>query len=329
MYVDWHCHWVSPALVSHLRRRVSAPHLVATDSGLTRLYMPRGELEFDPDLHDVSVMMTRMRAAGIDHSVLSLAGLFGVDTLPATEAVPLLGSYNRDLASLCRTNPGRFSGLAALPLHDLRHAERVLETALAEGLIGAVLPINAFRNPTDVMELRPLLDCLNRHRAHLFVHPGPWPGRAFTEAIVDTSSALNTALRHSVLGVQAAISEAMLTLCLTDCLDPYPDMTVQVANLGGNLAWLAERMNHLQQRRVPDAQSPSQRLSRVYVDTATFGPLAIDLAARVFGADRLLFGTDAPIFGREHSRNGLEGSRAASIVFDTSLRLLTRHRSSL
>lgn len=302
---------------------------MTTGPGSTRLCMPRGELEFGVDYHDVSLIHMRMRAAGIDHGVLSLAGLFGLDTLPANEAVPLLSSYNRDLADLCRTNATQFSGLAALPLHDLNQAERELESALAAGLIGAILPIDAFRNPADVLELRPLLGCLNRHGAHLFLHPGPWPGSAYTGATVDTSSALNTALRHSVLGVQAAISEAMLTLCLTDCLDPYPHLTVQVANLGGNLAWLAERMDHLQQLRAPDARSPSKQFGRVYVDTATFGPRAIDLAAKVFGADRLLFGTDAPIFDRDHSRNGLEASLVGPTVFDTSWRLLIRFRPSL
>lgn len=302
---------------------------MSSGSGSTRLRMPRGELEFGEDYYDVSLIHMRMRAAGIDHGVLSLAGLFGLDTLPANEAVPLLGLYNRDLADLCRKNPTRFSGLAALPLHDLYQAERELETALSAGLIGAILPIDAFRNPTDVEELRPLLSCLNRYGAHLFLHPGPWTGSAYAGATVDATSALNTALRHSVLGVQAAISEAMLTLCLTDCLDPYPELTVQVANLGGNLPWLVERMDHLQQLRAPDAQVPSKRFSRVHVDTATFGPHAIDLAAKVFGADRLLFGTDAPIFDRDHSRNGLEASLVGPTVFDTSWRLLTRYRPSL
>nr|WP_245584225.1 amidohydrolase family protein [Saccharospirillum impatiens] len=270
-----------------------------------------------------------MDAAGIDHGVLSLAGLFGVDTLPASEAVPLLTGYNRDLAELCRTYPKRFSGLAALPLQDLDQAKHELETAIASGLIGAILPIDAFRSPTDVAILHPLLACLNRLGAHLFLHPGPWPGRTYPAAIEDVSSPLNTALRHSVLSVQAAVSEAMLTLCLTDCLSPYPDLTVQVANLGGNLAWLVERMDHLQQLRAPDSLPPGEQLGRVCVDTATFGPRAIDMAAEVFGVDRLLFGTDAPIFDRDQSRNGLEASRVGSDVLAASWRLLTRYRTEI
>jgi hypothetical protein len=88
-------------------------------------------------------------------------------------------------------------------------------------------------------------------------------------------------------------------------------------------------MDHLQQLREPGATRPGAQLGKVFVDTATFGPRAINLAAEVFGTDRLLFGTDAPIFGREHSLGGLDASLVGSAVLNTSHHLLSRHRPTL
>lgn len=328
MLIDWHSHWLSPSVVELLEQR-SQPPCLTQDARGRWLCMPRGKLSFGLDYHETETMLAGMKASGIDHAVLSLAGLFGLDTLPAEEAVPLLTGYNRELAMLCQQYPKKLSGLAALPLNDLEVAKACLETALADGLIGAILPIDAFRDPVSLIPLGPLLACLNSHDAHLFLHPGPWPGTNYQAPPSTDYDPLNTALRHSVLGVQAAISEAVLTLCLTDCLAPYPTLNIQVANLGGNLPWLVERMDHLQRLRTPEARPPSERLDRIWVDTATFGPRAIGLAAEVFGVQRLLFGSDAPIFSRQASRDALSQVEAGASVANASLRLLRHYRHDI
>jgi predicted TIM-barrel fold metal-dependent hydrolase len=50
----------------------------------------------------------------------------------------------------------------------------------------------------------------------------------------------------------------------------------------------------LMRRLAALSEAPSSYLRRIWVDTATPSPAAIDLAVRVFGPDRVLFGTDSP-----------------------------------
>ena len=69
-----------------------------------------------------------------------------------------------------------------------------------------------------------------------------------------------------------------------------------VANLGGTLPDVIERIDHLSVTRTPDAPLPSSRARRVHVDCSSLGPRAIEIAAAVFGADHIVFGTDCPIF---------------------------------
>jgi predicted TIM-barrel fold metal-dependent hydrolase len=101
----------------------------------------------------------------------------------------------------------------------------------------------------------------------------------------------------------------MVTLCLTDLLADYPDATVVVHNLGGNIPYEVERMDHRSLLDTPDEELPSARFRRaaaVYVDCNSFGPRAIEAAVRLYGAERIVGGTDGSAFGVDWTRKALE-----------------------
>jgi predicted TIM-barrel fold metal-dependent hydrolase len=87
-----------------------------------------------------------------------------------------------------------------------------------------------------------------------------------------------------------------LTLLMGRLLDDFPNVTVQVVNLGGTLPFILERLEAVAESRNPETPFPSERLRRMVYDTASLGPRAIETAVRVIGADRLMLGTDYPIF---------------------------------
>jgi predicted TIM-barrel fold metal-dependent hydrolase len=282
------------------------PRIVATSTGAERLDMPIGSLSFHTGYGDISARLALMDGHRVGHQVLSLPGLFGVDSLPAARAMPLIQRFNDDLAALCREQPGRFNGLAALPLMDARAALAEFERARRElGLIGAILPVDAFLNRATAESLRPLFTLGQQWGAHFFIHPGRGP----------TSGPLppmppDHALERRALAVQAEIGEAMVTLLLSDFLDPYPDVSVQVANLGGTFPAVLERMDHTAWLRTPDAPLPSTRVrARVWVDCASLGARALEQAVAVFGADRVLMGTDCPIFDTGYTRAAIDAAR--------------------
>src|SRR6201995_1253933 len=100
----------------------------------------------------------------------------------------------------------------------------------------------------------------------------------------------------------------MVTLCLTDFLAPYPDLTMVVHNLGGNIPYEIERMDHRSLLDTPDEELPSARFrkAKVYVDCNSFGPRAIEAAVRLYGADRIVCGTDGTAFGVDWTHKALE-----------------------
>src|SRR5205823_12529457 len=138
----------------------------------------------------------------------------------------------------------------------------------------------------------------NRHRACLFIHHGPRPGDAFPKVASDTDNARR---RNGTLDMQASLSSVMVTLSLTDLLADYPDAMIQVHNLGGNLPYEVERMDHRSLLDTPNEEVPSSRFrrARVYVDCNSFGPRAIEAAVSLYGPERIVRGTDGTGSGRD------------------------------
>ncbi len=219
--------------------------------------------------------------------------------------MPLCRSVNDGFSAICQKHPGRFAAFAALPLTDVSAAAAELERALGlPGVVGAQLPGNYFLTRADAEAARPLLEVANRHRAVLLIHHGPRPGDAFPKVGGDTDNARR---RNGTLDMQASLSSVMVTLCLTDLLAGYPDVTVVVHNLGGNIPYEVERMDHRSLLDTPDEELPSSRFRRakVYVDCNSFGPRAIEAAVSLYGAERIVCGTDGSAFGVDWTRKAL------------------------
>jgi len=305
MIVDWHVHWLPPELADALRARTKPPRIVADGTG-ERLDVHREVLPVSPALIGTESRLGFMDLHDVSRQVLSLPGLFGIDSLPAPEAAPLVRLFNDALADLVAQYPARFSGLAALPLADPAAAVEALARSMdTPGFVGAILPADGFLTRRDAETWAPLLEAANARRAHVFIHPGPVPPAG---AGPPPDYGDNVNLRHIVLDVQARLSAVTVTLTLTDFLDAFPDLTVQVANLGGSVPMMVERMDHVSSRRAPDAPLPSSRMGRIHVDTSSFGPRAIALAAATFGAGRVLLGTDHPIFDTARTLEAVRSS---------------------
>jgi predicted TIM-barrel fold metal-dependent hydrolase len=247
-----------------------------------------------------------MDRQGVKTSVLSLLGAFcWIESQPVEVSLPLCRMVNDALSRLCGQYEGRFGAFAALPLVEMSAAAAEFERALAlPGVVGAQVPGNGFLTKKDAESMRPLLEVANRHRAIVFIHHGPRPGDVFPKVSGDTDNARR---RNGTLDMQASLSSVMVTLCLTDYLAPYTDATVLVHNLGGNIPYEIERMDHRSLLDTVNEELPSSRFRRakVYVDCNSFGPRAIEAAVRLYGAERIVCGTDGTEFGCEWTSKAL------------------------
>ncbi|MSP02480.1 MAG: hypothetical protein EXR07_15725 [Acetobacteraceae bacterium] len=304
--IDMHAHWKPAEVADALRARTKEPRIFRNDDGAEVLKSRMSEEPLAQAFDDVGFHLGRMDRQGVDTSVLSLVGGFcWIESQSPEVSGPLCRRVNDRFSEICQENPGRFAAFAALPLTDMDAAAAELERALAlPGVIGAQLPGNFFLTREDAEAARPLLEVANREHAILFIHHGPRPGDAFPKVAGGTD---NSRRRNGTLDMQASLSSVMVTLSLTDLLAPYPDVTVVVHNLGGNIPYEVERMDHRSLLDTPDEELPSSRFRRakVFVDCNSFGPRAIEAAVSLYGAERIVCGTDGTEFGCNWTRKAL------------------------
>jgi predicted TIM-barrel fold metal-dependent hydrolase len=334
MTIDMHSHWRPSELMDALRARTKDPRILRNAQGVEVLKGRFGEQPLDQAFDDVEQRLEEMEHGGISTAVLSLLGGFQwIERLPVEESLPLVRLYNDSISALCLRYEGRFAAYASLPQADVTAAAAEFERAIAlPGIIGAILPGNAFLTYADAQKMCPVLEVANRHHAMVFIHHGPRPGDAFPRVPNGTD---NVRRRNGTLDMQACLSSAMVTLCLTDILAPYPNAHIHVHNLGGNIPYEIERMDHRCLLDTPDEELPSLRFARspVYVDCNSFGPRAIEAGVRLYGADRILFGTDGTSFGYEWSGKAMEdadiGDEAREKILHRNAAGLMGHRVSL
>jgi predicted TIM-barrel fold metal-dependent hydrolase len=307
MMIDMHAHWRPAEVADALRARIREPRIERNPDGVEVLKFPRtGEAPLAEAFDDVDFHLARMDRQGVETSVLSLLGSFcWVEALPLDESGPLCRTINDGLSAICQKHSGRFAAYAALPLTDIFAAAAELERALGlPGIVGAQIPGNFFLTRKDAEAMRPVMEIANRRRAVLFIHNGPRPGDAYPKVASDTDNARR---RNGTLDMQASLSSVMVTLSLTDYLADYPDAMVHVHNLGGNIPYEVERMDHRCLLDTPGEELPSSRFrkAKVYVDCNSFGPRAIEAAVNLYGAERIVCGTDGTEFGCDWTRKAL------------------------
>jgi predicted TIM-barrel fold metal-dependent hydrolase len=296
--IDLHSHWFSPRSVELLKARGHAPRIV-DESGAPSLQrtgpgVSGPPFALGPQWFDIDLRLAHLDKAGVAHQLISWPTTLGVDpALEAEDSLPLWRAWNDDLSQLVARHPRRFSGLAALSTSDIAWSVRELARSHDElGLIGGTLPVNGLASLAGARTFAPLFAEAQRRRSHIYLHTGyahaTVPGQPAPGLHADA-----TAIRGT-LDTSWHFAATVITLAFTDFLDTYPDVTVQVAMLGGSgvIGLVAEQVMLAAERY--GVSDPASRFERIWLDTgaAGRGPQAIAMAANVLGADRIVFGSD-------------------------------------
>jgi predicted TIM-barrel fold metal-dependent hydrolase len=302
--IDTHSHYYGETLLRILARREAVPRVEWQD-GTRFMVTTTSRFALRGGFVDLAARLGWMDGQDIAHQVITFPGALGPDVLPAGEAIPLVRDVNDELAAVCAAHPTRFSALAGLPLADIDAAVAELERARRTlGLRGAILPGNYFLSLRQMERLAPVLAAADALGAHLMVHPGQRHDEDLAPHRYD-DLAMH---RASTIDLHNAISHAVVTLIHAGLAEHFPRATFQVVNLGGAFPMLVERMDHVVATRDPGAPRPSRMLGGLLFDSASLGPRSLEMAVAVLGAERIMFGTDYPIFDSRVATDALRGA---------------------
>lgn len=319
-----HAHYYG-GLVDDLMKRNVRPFVSRNERGRLVLNAMTASTEMSDGYTDLAARLAWMDAAGITTQLLTFPGALGVDVMPLADVAAPIRAYNDHLATVCAGSGGRFAGLAGLPLADARVAAAELRRIRRElKLAGVILPGNYFVSIAAALLLEPVFAAANETGALVMIHPGLMPGERAPDPYPDGS-----VYRASVLNLQASLAQMGLTVIMGKLAERYPRITFQLVNLGGTLPFVLERLEAVALSRPPHEPFPRAALRSMVYDCASLGPNALALAVKVFGADRVMLGSDYPIFSPERLRTIVENAEIndadkALVLSGTARRVLER-----
>lgn len=267
MTADVHQHLWPASFLEALRDRRSGPRLDGWE-----LHLPGERIHLlDPADHEPEARAALAAADGDDLVCVAPSAALGLDRLPPTQVEELAAAWLEGALAL----PAPFRPWAMAGIQEPDAA--ALRDALERGAIGLEVGADALAAPDGIDRLAPLLDVLEAAGAPLLVHPGPAGGQD-APARPDWWSPVvpYVAQLHAAWWAWADGGRPR-----------FPTMPVCFAALAGLGPLHGER--HRARGGDPSAVDPL-----TFVETSSYGTLAIDALIRVLGVDVVCHGSDRP-----------------------------------
>ena len=297
MVIDFQAHIFPQEYTDEIRRLNGAVVLEEPDpcSGMTYFYDKALQCRINTATfqgRDIDRRLEHMDRLGIDVHVLTIPAP-GADRFEGEEAVRLAQTANDAVAAICRNHPRRFVGFFTLPTCSVEASIVELERSVKElGLRGFGCYTNLNGKPLDREELLPLYERLANYRLPVYIHP--------TAPLATAAVGLDI-MPVLIFGWAFDSTVAMTRLVYGRVLERFPEIDFVVADVGGVLAFFAQRAVNIYAGRTEEIrqkyglkENPLDTLKRFYVDTADHPASTLKCVKEFFGVDRMVLGTNYP-----------------------------------
>ncbi|HEV2508410.1 amidohydrolase family protein [Bosea sp. (in: a-proteobacteria)] len=207
--------------------------------------------------------------------------------LDAAQAEAWTRALNDGLVAIAAARPDRLEPLFHLPVAHPELAARIVRERAAAGAARFAMPTGEPGLMLSDASHAPLWQALDKASAFVFLHPGE-----------GCDGRLDPFYLHNLLGNPNETAIAAGHLIFAGILECHPRITVCLAHAGGTLPAVAGRWQQGFGTSRPgvdtSVEAPAKALRRFCVDCIAHDPALLDLAQSVFGADRIVFGSDWP-----------------------------------
>lgn len=220
-------------------------------------------------------------------------------TVPNDIAVKATKVLNDGIAGYVAQRPDRFVGFGSLPMMDAAEAvselERCMGTLKFKGV--QVLTTIAGKELSDPL-FAPFWKRAEELGALVIIHPNGFThGERFTKHYF-----------NNVVGNPLETTLALHYLIFEGVMERHPNLKLLAVHGGGYLPAYSGRIDHAWGARSDSncnlPHAPTTYLKRVYFDTVVFTPHQLAELVRLFGADKILMGTDYPFDMAEYDPIG-------------------------
>src|ERR1700759_5065081 len=258
-------------------------------------------------LFDLDLRFKDMDEIGDDYrQIISLPNPPLEDIAEGAEANNLAKVANDSMAELVAKHPKRFPAFAAaLNMNDVDFSIAEAERAIRMGARGVQTFTNITGHPLDEPRFRPFFAAMAKHDLPIWLHP------ARTSAMADYASEERSRFEMWwCFGWPYETTIAMCRLGFDGVFDRHPKLKVITHHLGGGMipyfdGRIGAGMEVLGSRTIEEDHTKVlsslkrphlEYFKEFYADTAMFGGrYGLPCGIEFFGADRVVFATDAPL----------------------------------
>ena len=247
----------------------------------------------------------------------------------AADALDLSRYLNDHIDSVVRQRPQRFVGLATIPMQSPELAVQELRRVMALGsFAGVQIGSHVNERPLSDPSLFPVFEEAERLGAAVFVHPWDMPGSAL----------MSRYWLPWLVGMPAETCFAICSLIFGGVLERLPALRVCFAHGGGSFPGTIGRIEHGFRSRpdlvaVDNAVNPRDYCGRFFVDSLTHDRKALHDIIALFGADRVVLGSDYPFpLGEEQpgrivdEDDALSEDVKAAVLWSNAISFLGMHK---
>ena len=297
MIIDFQAHVFPPEYLAAMKRLDGEVILEAPDthSGMSYFYDKKLACRINTCTlqgQDIERRLQHMDQHGVDIHVLTIPAP-GADRFEGHGAIEIARIANDAIAAIARKYPKRFIGFFTLPTCDIKASLDELERSVNElGLRGFGGFANLNSQALDREELFPIYQRLAEYKLPVYIHP---TAPLATEAVgIDIMPTL-------IFGWAFDSTVAMTRLVYSRVLERFPEINWVVADVGGVLAFFAQRAINNYTGRTDEIrhkyglkENPLDSFRRFYVDTADHPASTLRCVKDFFTPDRMVLGTNYP-----------------------------------
>ena len=292
--IDIHAHILPEDAIRRLGKESPrvAPKLAAQPDGSTIMEIA-GKVVQRPmprQIWDLDLRLADMDRYGVDVQAVSpTVQTFFYGEEPALGAA-CAALQNDEIAAVVARHPGRFLGLATLPLQDPPRAAAELERAMRKlGLRGAEIGSNVNGANLDDPALEPVWAAANALRAFILVHP---------HGEILPGDRLKSYYMRNFVGLPFETTMAGAALIFGGVIERHPDIVFCLCHGGGFVPYQAGRFVHAFNVRAEASarlrESPETSLARLHYDSIVHSAPALEFLIAAVGPQRVLLGSDYP-----------------------------------
>ncbi|MGV6871332.1 amidohydrolase family protein [Pseudochelatococcus sp. B33] len=289
--VDVHSHIAVPEAAAYV-----APHLDPADIAMvkyssdeTRAINQKQDEDRKLAMVDLEDRLWVLDKLRIDFQLVAPPPFHCYYTLPPEYAVPASRMVNDGVAASVARRPDRFAGLGTVALQDPGEAVSELERGVRElGLKGVQVLTNVNGEELAEAKYEPFWSKAEELGALVMIHPN-----GFTDG-----DRFRNFYFSNVIGNPLETTVALHHLIFGGVLERHPELKILAVHGGGFLPAYSGRIDHAWgARRDSHAglpRPPTEYLRKIYFDSVVFTPHQLAYLVKVYGADKIVMGTDYP-----------------------------------